>query len=318
MKTVHKLLMLLAIVFAGGCDNTLEIDTPVFDITETSIKDDTDETGQPVKKVTFHIAGNPDLISFYSGEVLHDYNYREGRTVSTKELNMSFSTNAKLNSGTIAIPDQLAVLVSTDFSGKYEEADIAAATWTDISSGFTLSPVVTHDNFLPSGTVNLLDYAVEGKPLYIAFRYLTPAQTAARRHVQWRIRDFAVRMVTDLASTVVASQSSAPWTLYHKGPFESGRSATNTSQLILRGNNTSKNFPEPTEDWAISRAIEVAEETDLGPDRPIAIKARGDAPLTSFTYQYPASGQYKVVFVASNVNIEKEKKIVKELDLNIP
>ncbi len=310
--------MLLAIIFVSGCDKSLEIDTPVFDITGTSIKDDTDETGQPVKKVTFHLAGSAELISFYSGEVLRDYAYREGRTVSTKALNMSFSTNAKLNSGTIAIPNQLAVLVSTDFSGKYEEADIAAATWTDISSSFTLSPVVTHDNFLAAGTVDLRSYAVEGKPLFIAFRYLTPPQTTARRHVQWRIRDFAVRLVTDLASTVVASQATTPWTLYHKGPFESGRSATNTSQLILRGNNTSKNFPEPTEDWAISPAIEVGGETDLGPDRPIAIKGRGDAPLTTFTYQYPTSGQYKVVFVASNVNIENEKTIVKELDLTIP
>lgn len=317
MKHSFGLSLLLLLFLTSSCEKTLNNEVPEFSITSANITDDTDETGNPVKKVIFTLSGNAEVVSFYSGETLHDYNFKDGRVVKTKALEMSFSSNCKLNSGTIAPPNQLTILVSTNFSGKYVEADIRAAEWKDITSRFTISPLVATDDFLASGVLNLAELAEKNKPIYVAYKYITPPQTTAQRHTQWRIRDFLVQRTNDLGKTVIASQASSSWTMFHTGPLESGRSSTSSTQIVLRGNNSSANFSQPTEDWAISRPLEVGEEVDLGPDRPIAIKSRGDAPLQTFSYKYASSGNYNVVFTASNVNIKEEKKVVKDLKISI-
>lgn len=62
----------------------------------------------------------------------------------------------------------LSILVSDNFDGN--EANIAAATWTDVTSEFTLpAPASGYTKWATAGTANLTSYA--GKNIYIAFRY---------------------------------------------------------------------------------------------------------------------------------------------------
>lgn len=311
-------MILAVVVLTTGCDKALDIPVPVIDAAVKEIAESKDEEGNVVKRVTFNLSGNYDVLSFYSGEILHDYNFMKGRIVQTKAVELGFSTNVKLNSGTVALQNQTSVLVSTNFNGQMDAASINGATWTDVSSRFTLSPVVTHDDFLASGNRNMADLIVPGKPLYIAFKYVTPPQTTSIRHTQWRIRDFKVNLINDLGSTNLSSQSATLWSLYHEGPVESGRSSNSASQLTLRGNNSTANFAQPTVDWAISKPILISGAIDLGPDRPIPVKSRDQANVTSFIYNYTKSGTYKAVFVGSNVNIETQNYTVKEVEIVIP
>ncbi|PST83697.1 hypothetical protein C7T94_14315 [Pedobacter yulinensis] len=317
MKRIYLYLFALLGPFAAACDKSMDVGEPVFEVTGYSVENRLDSAGNPIKSVTFTLDGNADIISFYSGETLRDYNFREGRVVKTKNVTMSFSSNCKLNSGTIAMANQLSVVASTNFTGQLNDTAVQAASWTDITGRFKLSPLVATDNFLPSGEADVSDLFQKGKPLYIAFKYVTPPQTTALRHTQWRMRDYLLRRNTELGLNTLASQSATPWNLYHKGPFESGRSANSTSQLILRGNNSAANFSEPTEDWAISPAIQVVEDTDIGPDRPFAIKTRIDVPISVYTFNYSKPGTYKAVFVASNVTASQEVKVVKTIDVVI-
>lgn len=64
--------------------------------------------------------------------------------------------------------DCLSVLISSDFDGK----DVAKATWTDITSSFTLpqEPTNTYGKFASAGKFELKDYA--GKNIYVAFKYV--------------------------------------------------------------------------------------------------------------------------------------------------
>lgn len=318
MKLSSYIFLLPLLLLLNACNKTLDVDTPVFTIKTATITDDIDSVGNPVKKVTFELNGDADVLSFYSGELFHDYNYKDGRIVKTKSLDMTFSSNCKLNSGTIALANQLSIVASTDFSGKYVSADIHAAQWKDITSRFTISPLVTTDDFLPSGTVDVSNLAPKGDTFYIAFKYLCPPQTTAIRHTQWRIRDYFLKSITDIGSTTIASQSTAVWNMFHEGPLESGRSSTSSSQIVLRGNNSSANFSQSTEDWAISPPIQVGDDLDLGPDRPLAIKGAIDQPLRKFSYTYTQPGTYRVVFVASNVTVKDEQKVMREVTITIP
>ncbi|MCF8381594.1 MAG: DUF5017 domain-containing protein [Bacteroidales bacterium] len=63
----------------------------------------------------------------------------------------------------------LKVKISSDFSGTYDAASIAAATWEDITSLFTLSPGGSW-SFVESGAVDFSPYAVDGTG-YLAFVY---------------------------------------------------------------------------------------------------------------------------------------------------
>lgn len=318
MNKIYLYLVALLCIIAGGCTKSMDINAPVFEVNSYSVKDGVDSTGKPVKQVTFALSGNADVISFYSGETLRDYEYKDGRIVKTKNIQMAFSSNCKLNSGTIALMNQLSVVASTNFNGKLTDDDVQAATWKDISARFKLSPLVTTDDFLPSGVADISDLFEKGKPLYVAFKYLTPPQTTTTRHTQWRIRDYVLSRITDLGVNTLASQSTTPWNLYHKGPLESGRSSNTTTQLTLRGNNSAVNFGQATEDWAVSPAIQLIEDADIGPDRPLAIKTRIDVPLTSYTFNYAVPGNYKAVFVATNVNSKGEEKVVKTINVTIP
>ncbi|WP_129717432.1 DUF5017 domain-containing protein [Pedobacter sp. SYP-B3415] len=318
MKRTYLYLLSLLLLFAAACDKSMDVSAPGFEVTGYSVKNAIDSAGNAVKSVTFTFSGNADVVSFYSGETLRDYAFKDGRIVKTKNVQMSFSSNCKLNSGTAALNNQLSVVASTNFSGQLTDEAVQAATWKDISDRFQLSPLVTTDNFLPSGTADMSDLFEKGKPLYIAFKYVTPPQTTAIRHTQWRIRDYLLARTTDLGVNVLGSQSASPWNMYHKGPVESGRSSNTTTQIILRGNNSAANFSQPTEDWAVSPALQITEDTDNGPDRPFAIKNRIELPLTSYSFNYVKPGKYKAVFVATNVTSGQEVQVVKSIDLVIP
>lgn len=65
--------------------------------------------------------------------------------------------------------NNLSILVSTDFDGRYDMENIGKATWNDLTEEFHLA---TDKNFVKSGEVDLSSWATTGKPVYVAFRYL--------------------------------------------------------------------------------------------------------------------------------------------------
>lgn len=314
MKTKYYFLLPCLLLFFA-CSKDLDVGQPSFDVAGYKVSDGLDSAGNAVKKVTFDVKGNADIISFYSGEILRNYAFRDGRVLKTNDLKMSFTYNAQLGLGTIIRENQLSVVASTDYDG----TAVDAATWTDISSRFSIRLVKD----IPTGeylntSASIADLVVKGKPLYIAFKYVTPAQTTALRYSRWQIRNFLISQETDIGNTALVDQSATPLTLYHTGPVESGRTSSNATQVQFRGNNKSSNFAFPTEDWAISPIIMVSDDIDLGPDRPLAIKSRIDPALDIYTYNYTKPGIYKVTFVASNVTTEGEQKKVKEIEVVIP
>jgi hypothetical protein len=154
--------------------------------------------------------------------------------VADAGANLTFSSSVQL--GTQA--DQVTLLASTNFSGDYSSlAKVKAATWVDITSRFKLGTSAT---LLTSGTVNISDLLLAGKPIYFAFRYNTKSQAVSGVNRQWFIQSFTVNSLKLLNNTLaltIADQASAGFRivddLKDKAPALSSVTAT---RLTLQGN----------------------------------------------------------------------------------
>lgn len=282
MKNLLYLLSLL-VLLCSSCDKTLDISSPDFDVTATST---TFKAGDTAK---FILTGHADVITFNSGE--------------KGDLQLSFASQTRFGSQA----NQISLQVSTDFNGKYTEADVKAATWTDLSSRFTFSPNTT---LLASGTKSISDLVQSGKPLYLAFRY-TGQANATNNMRNWWINNLSVNSALAGTTTSVILQATADYKFVNFA----GNAATVGWTTVADG----RIFFEPkgslvyTEGWAIAKAI----EPDGLKSSPAPIKAMIDPDLTAYSYIFYTPGTYTVTFDAANVNRLDSKKVTKQLTITV-
>jgi len=189
--------MLLGALVLASCDKEIAVtDAPDFEVTTAST---TVKVGVPV---TFNIKdGGVNVLSFYPGQTLRDYEFKDGRLIDVKADGATIEFSSSVQQG--AQTNQLAVLLSTDFSGDYSSlAKVKAATWTDITSRFTYG---TNASFKATGAINVSDLIVSGKPFYIAYKYLTKPQATSGLARQYFIQSFAVKSTKTLVSTAQAA-----------------------------------------------------------------------------------------------------------------
>jgi hypothetical protein len=151
---------LLSVIYVG-CTKDPQVEIPQF---EAKLESPDNVTANQETKFLF--SGKADLITFYSGEPLNDYQFKSGRTIEKGQVTLSF--DSRVNFGTQA--NQLAILASTDFDGIYQLSNVKAATWFDITNRFTLPTVASSSVFLPT-SADISDLIVDKKPIYIKFRY---------------------------------------------------------------------------------------------------------------------------------------------------
>lgn len=168
--------------------------------------------------VQFSFTGNPDIITYYSGEVGKRYVYAN-RISAAGTPQLQFST-IRANG---AQANSLSVLVSTDFKGVVANtvygvlirdtvntnANIAAATWTDITSRATLSTGAT--TAVASGVVDLSDFLTSGKPVYIAFKYNAVAGSIQNK---WTVSGVTVNNVLADGTTYTIANLNASTTSF--------------------------------------------------------------------------------------------------------
>lgn len=305
-----KYIAILAGLFAlaSSCNEKIELagGTPDFRVKTTAT------TFKVGEDVTFSFEGSAGLISFYSGEVLNDYAFKDGRTVNAGQASLSFTSGVTGGTQT----NQLSVVASSDFDGNYADfARVQAATWTDITNRFLFG---TNATFLASGTKDITDLVAEGKPLYLAYRYVTKPQSISGDARTWMIQNFLMTSNTSIGSLTLANMLNVGFRIVKQinDTTVVSRSSISASRVTLLGNAYSADNDPSHEIWAISKPIN-AGEIDLGPDRPVAIKGNSDPRLESYTYKYTAPGTYKVYFIAANVNIDERREVIRQLDITI-
>ncbi len=189
----YNYIMIAGALLMSSCSKELEVATPPdFDVTTTAA------TYQAGKPITFNITGGEaHNVSFYSGETFKDYAFKDGRAIDVKGDGVTMDFRSSVQVGTQV--NQLSILASTDFNGDYSSlAKVKAATWTDITSRFALGTTAA---VVASGVKDITDLMVAGKPIYIAFKYVTKPQATNGLARQWFIQTFAVKSTATITNT---------------------------------------------------------------------------------------------------------------------
>ncbi|MGF6928703.1 surface-anchored protein [Chitinophaga sp. W2I13] len=292
----NSLYLLIIVIIFISCAKE-KVVTPSLEITTSSLTYKAGDT------VTFNFTGNPDNITFYSGEPGHNYAFRD-RTTAENDLQINFKTWVQFG----MIYKNLQLLVSNNYSGVADTTNVRAATWTDISDRAVFS---TGQDNTPSGTISLKDFADPKNTaarIYIAFKYTDYKKTQGQN--RWVVRTFEANNISaDGVVSPVAVLSSGGWKAFD---FKNPASVwtVTTAQLLMFGGD--KNADD-NEDWVITKGLD---PFYIKPDAGVALKNISTV-LPSYKYVYTKPGTYKVVFDASAVRYNGEKRITKELTLTI-
>lgn len=272
MKNIIKYCSLLLV----GMVSCMEDEAPSVKL-NVALDKQVYQVGEPV---TFKLNGNPDNIVFYSGEIGHNYVYKE-RYRADGDLLVNFYSWVRYGD----IYHNLKFLVSSDFNGIYDKENVENATWIDLSDKFRFS--VGGDQ-TPSGEVNLKEYvgAAEDAKLFVAFRYEDEAKAQQNN---WIIRSIALDCVS--AEGVRSNLATMPTMGWKVVDFENTAVTWNTSSTSQIQINGGTNQPKNV-DWIISQAFDVRKTT---PDTGVALKNISTT-MDEYKYVYTKPGIYEVVF----------------------
>jgi hypothetical protein len=320
MKNKFTLLSLFFVVFLLNACSKEEVDDVNFNVTAEKNNYSLSDS------VLFKIDGNPDVITFYSGEPGRNFDYKD-RTIRTDGVfKFGFQIRCDDPNGFIAIANKnFKVLVSNNYLSSYStssDVNIAAsqdsaminkATWVDITSRFALPSSGTINTFY-TVLADLSDIAKTSvNPLYFAFKCDGNSFGALGAN---GITIGSLSLSSSYSDGTVANYNLVPggtisttWKIL-KLANASNSWATSSTQLKF----TSTATTAYSEDWAISNGFAPSLAV---PDVAVPIKNITNKPLTSYKYKFPKVGDYKVVFMASNNRPNSIKPKIKEIYLTI-
>ncbi|MEI6946821.1 DUF5017 domain-containing protein [Paraflavisolibacter sp. H34] len=290
----------------------MQVDAPDLDITLENASLKAGDTAR------FRFSGYADYISFYSGEPGRDYERRDSFTRTDGVPELQFSTAVSAAGTGITTGRNLSVLVSSDFSGVYTAEGVARATWTDITGRATLA---TGTSTVASPVIKLDDLKVAGKPLYVAFKYVT--SDAALKQRQWTVSAFQFR--TRFPDSTVYTHAAANADAVLTPVNAAGDSATWVSGTTLTHVGLNAAYPVD-EDWAISRPFDLTRAASLdaarGGANALGVVTVKNLALTGtvpeqFVWRYAKAGTYKAVFILRNATIEESREEKKEFTITV-
>lgn len=299
MKTIKYLSIILSGLTIASC-NKIDSVKPDF---EVSVNKTSFSLGDTAK---FSISGAPNNIVFYSGEVGNNYANRDSLTANGGRPEMTFSTALSSSSPATSTSSNLSVLVSNDFSGNYNQADILAATWTDLTSNISIPGT--------DQRIVLTQYVAQGKPLYVAFKFKTVNPALIQRLTT--ISDFSFKTEYDNQTFQNA-----------KFVFDAGFGAFDFAGdvgkwLIPITSNSNNTFTHPLvaanspadDDWAISKPFYT---NRINKSTGFAVKNISNPVVSSYNHVFTKAGTYKTVFVGSNSTNKDYKEVVKEFTITV-
>lgn len=168
----------------GACSDKLgKLDEPVFEVTVEKASYQVDEP------VVFTFKGEQDNVSFYSGEVFNEYEFRNGRVVDVSGQGATLDFFSQL-SGTGTQTGQLSVWLSANYNGNGDHASVKSATWTDVTGSFTLATGTAN---VASGKLDISSWLSKDQPLFVGFKYITQPQAVNGLARVWWIQSFMIR-----------------------------------------------------------------------------------------------------------------------------
>lgn len=293
MKHIRILMGLATIALIASCNKDLPYEPLNFNVTTSS------STYKVGDTVHFNFTGNPDIISFYSGEEGNNYEYRE-RTSADGKPQLQFTSYAQYGTQV----NTLQLFVSNDFTANYNADGISKATWNDLTSQATLS---TGADNTPSGIIDLSEILAQKKPVFIAFKYT--GETGGTQKT-WTLKNLTLNLLKPNNSTLpITDLATAGWKQVSILNPAAVWSISSSQLRIAGGNGTA----DDNEDWLISKLLYL---NQVLPDVSIPVKNVTEN-TDSYDYIFSEPGNYKVVFLAANANGDKQESTTQTIDLTI-
>lgn len=324
--------MVTAIAFTfASCSKEIEVKSLNFDVTVSKTNGVVSNTYTTSDSLNFVFKGNPDVITFYSGEINRQYINRD-RTAADGTPVLQFTSLR----ATGTQPNSLALMVSSDFKGialksgttvrdtATTNANIATAQWSDITAQAALSTGAA----TASGEINLSSFANAGKPVYIAFKYIA---TAGSIQNKWtitlltltnKLADESIYTIGNLAAPNteiknygVITYSPGWWVSYDeaKNANKYAWIFTAGTNLVITGAATVGAATAPAEAWAIMGPINLKK---VSPDVGLGLKSIA-AKFENYPYKYSSVTLSDPTFVASNNVVNSSATVVKPVSIKV-
>ena len=321
MKTNIYIWACATLIALGSC-NEMEPEEPNFSVepsqTEVAV-------GEPI---SFFFDGNPNFITFFSGEEGHQYVHRNREILDISDIDSSYiSFTAELKYGIQKKP--LRVYLSNNFPGltlKDTIGDrelIQTHQWVDITEQCKL----VDGKLTKVGKFSLDDYRDN---MTLAFQFLGSTETSPQRTAI--VSNIKVANVLQSGKKIeVADASQLNFSCFDINPSNtekncykkvtSGSLIKGTWSLIeiaknkiqLQGGIMSSKPWANNEDWLISTPMKLNKCT---PDTGESIKDINRR-LSYYDHTFTTPGTYTVTFLAGNSNIEGDKVEIKEVTIKV-
>lgn len=359
MKT-YKLLTAIAFLSLGltACDKELKEDTELHVGVATSQDVNFDGKTVTVKKgtpVVFTLDGDPDFITFFSGESLKEYKYKDRTMMQLEdldvcELSLGISAMAgNINNAdiTLYVSDKFPGLAKNNFEADRRLLDEEFNDWNilidknDKEEGAYPSKVWSNESdALKTENVkwvtrNLQDYL--GKKVTFAICYRGVNNTSAQPKFYFLklqmkkafkngigtttvAKDFGFTPVNMLCNENLDDQTAAVYKP-NANNKEYGYVTNNIPGIWKMGDLNQIAIHSSAKDkalkysWLVSDPISI--DASCNPDTGTSIKNISQS-LSSYTYTYEETGTYTATFVANNANYVYEGgQVVRELTINV-
>ncbi len=350
MRINNIIILTVIITIMPSCKKTIQQRALNFDVVSKNNARQPSSNFKVGDTVNFVFSGNPDHITFYSGEIGKKYQYisRISEPSSTKDT-LNFST-AMNTAGT----GSLQLLISTTYDS-YTQINATDSTniissyptrWTDLTSKANWA---TNATATKSGAISLGDYAATGKPVFLAFRYRTEAGVSQPK---WTISNMSVRHYLADTSYVIDSSNVFLPTTFPAFAVSPGWGTVNVLNPVIKfvpngggsGNkvlspasnasttgftitgNVNAATSVPTESWLISGPIDLSR---VLPDNGVAIKGMTSNASTTlyggsiasswanYSYIFKRPGIYNVVFLASTSTKDGQSSLIKIIRITV-
>ena len=336
MKIRNSIYILTVGAFLVSC-NDLDVDDSV-DFNVSLASDNTYEAGEPV---VFNIDGNPDYITWWSGEEGHVYANRERTELPLEEIEsvtLSFEAQARYGN----VTNTLSLFVSDDFPGLSKDAATDNARVADFETNAT--SLSSNGELLESKFANRTATSFDLTPysaseMTLAFHYKADfdGKNSLKR---WDFYSVAITTVYKNGNTTTlgvadlglmafdCNPNTDPQHAQHGDPYfdnSSGSgscsgvwdlrsSLTRVNSFTYLGGGPSETYTNDADDWLFTKALKL---NTCDPDENSGVLKNINVRLPSYSYVYTEPGTYTVTFIAGNQNVYGAARTIQEVTFTI-
>lgn len=344
MKIRNSIYILTVGAFLVSC-NDLDVDDSV-DFNVSLASDNTYEAGDPV---VFNFDGNPDYITWWSGEEGHKYANRERTELPLEEIEsvtLSFEAQARYGK----VTNTLSLFVSDDFSGLSKDVTTDKVRVADFESDATLlsgNGELLESKFSnrTAASFDLMPYCISEdthsiSELTLAFHYKADfdGTNALKR---WDFYSVAIKTIYKNGNTTTLNLSDLGLQTFDRNPntnpkhaqqgdpyFDNSSGSSSctgvwdlrssltrvNSFMYLGGGTNETDYTNNADDWLFTKSLKF---NTCDPDENSGVLKNINVRLPSYSYVYTQPGTYTVTFIAGNQNVYGSARTIKEVTFTI-